>query len=123
VVILGPTGRNFAAGMSGGVAYVLDEAENFADRCNLEMVGLEKLTDADEIEEVWKMIQRHQTYTQSTLAAKILADWQKSVPKFVKVLPTDYKRVLESLKRVESQGLTGDEAILAAFEENARAGN
>jgi glutamate synthase (ferredoxin) len=123
VVILGPTGRNFAAGMSGGIAYVLDEAENFADRCNLEMVGLEPLMDADEIEEVWKMIQRHQTYTQSTLAGKILADWSKFIPKFVKVMPTDYKRVLESLKRVKAQGLTGDEAILAAFEENSRAGH
>ncbi|MBP9901595.1 MAG: glutamate synthase large subunit [Verrucomicrobia bacterium] len=123
VVILGPTGRNFAAGMSGGVAYVLDEAENFADRCNMEMVGLEPLTDADEIEEVWKMIQRHQTYTQSVLAAKILADWKKFIPKFVRVMPTDYKRVLESLKKVREQGLTGDEAILAAFEQNSRAGN
>ncbi len=123
VVILGPTGRNFAAGMSGGVAYVLDEAENFADRCNLEMVGLEPLTDTDEIGEVWKMIQRHQTYTQSAVAAKILADWKKFIPKFVKVMPTDYKRVLESLKKVKGQGLTGDEAILAAFEENTRAGH
>jgi glutamate synthase (ferredoxin) len=123
VVILGPTGRNFAAGMSGGIAYVLDEAENFADHCNLEMVGLEPLTDADEIEEVWKMIQRHQAYTQSALAAKVLADWNKFVPKFVKVMPTDYKRVLESLKKVKAQGLTGDEAILAAFEENSRAGH
>ncbi len=123
VVILGPTGRNFAAGMSGGVAYVLDEAENFADRCNMEMVGLEKLTDADEIEEVWKLIQRHQTYTESALAAKILADWKKFIPRFVKVMPTDYKRVLESLQKMKAQGLTGDEAILAAFEENSRAGN
>ena len=123
VVILGPTGRNFAAGMSGGVAYVLDEAENFADRCNMEMVGLGPLTDADEIEEVWKMIQRHQAYTQSPVAAKILADWQKFAPKFVKVLPADYQRVLESLKKVKAQGLTGDAAILAAFEENTRAGH
>jgi glutamate synthase (ferredoxin) len=69
------------------------------------------------------MIQRHQTYTQSTLAAKILADWKRFIPQFVKVMPADYKRVLESLKRVKSQGLSGDEAILAAFEENARAGN
>ena len=87
------------------------------------MVGLEKLTDTDEIEEVWKLIQRHQTYTQSAVAAKILADWNKFVPRFVKVMPTDYKRVLESLQRVKGQGLTGDEAILAAFEENSRAGN
>ena len=67
VVVLGPTGRNFAAGMSGGIAYVLDEAGDFPRRCNLQMVALEKLEDADEIEQVWKMIQRHQTYTRSAL--------------------------------------------------------
>ena len=80
--------------MSGGVAYVLDEAGDFPRRCNLQMVALEKLEDADEIELVWKMIQRHQTYTQSALAAKLLANWQQAVPKFVKVMPKDYKRVL-----------------------------
>jgi glutamate synthase (ferredoxin) len=120
VVVLGPTGRNFAAGMSGGVAYVLDEAGDFARRCNLQMVGLEKLEDADETELVWKMIQRHQAYTQSALAASLLASWQQVVPKFVKVMPKDYKRVLQSLKRVEQTGLTGEQAIMAAFEENAR---
>ena len=77
VVVLGPTGRNFAAGMSGGVAYVLDEAGDFPRRCNLQMVGLEKLEDPDEIEQVWKMVQRHQTYTQSALAARLLAHWQQ----------------------------------------------
>ncbi len=120
VVVLGPAGRNFAAGMSGGVAYVLDEVGDFPQRCNLQMVGIEKLEDADEIELVWKMIQRHQTYTRSARAAKVLAEWQQIVPKFVKIMPKDYKRVLESLKRVEQSGLSGEEAIMAAFEENAR---
>jgi glutamate synthase (ferredoxin) len=120
VVILGPTGRNFAAGMSGGIAYILDEAGTFAKRCNMEMVGLGPLTDADEIEEVWKLIQRHQTYTKSERASKILADWKNFVPKFVKVLPKDYARVLAELKKVQSQGLSGDEAIMAAFEANVR---
>jgi glutamate synthase (ferredoxin) len=120
VVVLGRTGRNFAAGMSGGVAYVLDEARDFSTRCNMELIGLEKLLDADEIEEVWKLIQRHQTYTQSERAAKVLADWKNLVPKFVKVLPKDYKRVLQSLKKVQSQGLSGEQAIMAAFEENVR---
>jgi glutamate synthase (ferredoxin) len=119
VVVLGPTGRNFAAGMSGGVAYVLDEAGDFARRCNLQMVALEKLDDANETELVWKMIQRHQAYTQSALAARLLANWRQVVPKFVKVMPKDYKRVLQSLKRVEQTGLTGEQAIMAAFEENA----
>ncbi len=76
VVVLGKTGRNFAAGMSGGIAYVLDETGDFQSRCNLELVGLEKLSDADEIEELWKLIQRHQAFTKSELAAKILADWR-----------------------------------------------
>ena len=119
-MILGLAGRNFAAGMSGGVAYVLDEVGDFPRRCNLQMVGLEKLEDADEIELVWKMIQRHQTYTRSARAGKVLADWDHMVPRFVKVMPKDYKRVLQSLKRVEESGLSGEQAIMAAFEENAR---
>jgi glutamate synthase (ferredoxin) len=120
VVILGPTGRNFAAGMSGGVAYVLDEKGEFPARCNIQMVSLEKLEDADEIESLWKMIQRHQTYTRSALAEKVLGDWKNCVLKFVKVMPKDYKRVLQTMKKVQSQGLSGDQAVMAAFEENAR---
>ncbi len=123
VVILGPTGRNFAAGMSGGIAYILDEKGDFASRCNMEMVSLEKLSEADEIESVWKQIQRHQTFTHSELAAKILADWKNYIPKFVKVLPQDYARVLKSLKKMQSQGLSGDDAIMAAFEENVKGGH
>jgi glutamate synthase (ferredoxin) len=120
VVVLGLTGRNFAAGMSGGVAYVLDKTGDFRTRCNQQMVSLEKLEDADEIEQVWKMIQRHQTYTGSELASKVLAAWKHMVPQFVKVMPKDYKRVLQSLKRVQESGLSGDQAIMAAFRENAR---
>jgi glutamate synthase (ferredoxin) len=120
VVVLGPTGRNFAAGMSGGVAYVLDEAGDFARRCNLQMVSLEKLVDADEIETVWKLIQRHQTYTKSARAAKILAEWQATIPLFVKVMPKDLKRAQECLRKIEQTGLGGEEAIMAAFEANAR---
>jgi glutamate synthase (ferredoxin) len=120
VVVLGRTGRNFAAGMSGGIAYVLDEAGDFATRCNPDLVGLEKLEDTDEIEEIWKLVQRHRAYTDSQRAATVLADWKNLVPKFVKVMPKDYARVLQSLKKVQSQGLSGDEAIMAAFEENIR---
>jgi len=123
VIVLGKTGRNFAAGMSGGVAYVLDEAGDFKSRCNMELVALEILSDADETEEVWKLIQRHQAFTHSERAAKILGDWKNFVPKFVKVMPQDYKRVLLSLKKVQSQGLTGDEAVMAAFEENVKGGH
>jgi glutamate synthase (ferredoxin) len=120
VVVLGPTGRNFAAGMSGGVACVLDETGDFPRRCNQQMVELEKLEDPDELELVWKLIQRHQFYTRSSRAARILAHWPEMAPKFVKVMPRDYRRVLEALKRVQSSGLTGEQAIMAAFEENAR---
>jgi glutamate synthase (ferredoxin) len=120
VIVIGRTGRNFAAGMSGGIAYVLDEAGDFSTRCNQQMVELEKLTDANETEEVWKLIQRHQAYTNSERAGKVLADWKSLVPKFVKVIPKDYKRVLQSMKKVEEKGLSGDQAIMAAFEENVR---
>jgi len=120
VVVLGPTGRNFAAGMSGGIAYVLDESGDFPCRCNQQMVGLERLEEPDEIEQVWKLIQRHQTYTHSPRAAKVLAHWAQMAPRFVKVMPKDYKRVLQALKRVQDSGLSGEQAIMAAFEENAR---
>jgi glutamate synthase (ferredoxin) len=125
VVVLGKTGRNFAAGMSGGIAYILDEAGDFKTRCNMELVALEKLTDADadEIEEVWKLIQRHQTFTRSERAAKILADWTAFIPKFVKVLPQDYARVLRELKKAHDDGLTGDEAVMAAFTANVKGGH
>jgi glutamate synthase (ferredoxin) len=118
VVVLGSTGRNFAAGMSGGVAYVFDENGDFATRCNAAMVGLEKLTDADEIEELRQTIARHGDATKSKRAWKILAEWNPA--KFVKVMPKDYKRALASLKKAEAAGLSGDEAINMAFEENAR---
>ncbi|MDB6032586.1 MAG: large subunit of NADH-dependent glutamate synthase [Verrucomicrobiales bacterium] len=120
VVVLGQTGRNFAAGMSGGVAYVLDEAGDFSLRCNKQMVGLEKLEDAEEIEELRTMIQRHADYTKSQRAFKILALWEQYVPKFVKVMPKDYKRMLQAIKRVKAAGLSGEEAVMAAFEENAK---
>ncbi len=124
VVVLGQTGRNFAAGMSGGVAYVLDEAGDFATRCNLQMVGLEKLEDPDEIEEVWKMIQRHQTYTQSERAARILANWQKLRAE-VRQGHAEGLQARAAVARksaVQESGLSGDQAIMAAFEENAHDG-
>ena len=119
VVILGPAGRNFAAGMSGGIAYVLDEVGDFPRRCNTQMVNLEKLTDDDEMEAVWKMIQRHFAYTKSKRAETVLADWKQTASRFVKVMPRDYQRILQSIKRVEQSGLGGEEAIMAAFQENA----
>ncbi|MDQ5980079.1 MAG: hypothetical protein QG602_3054, partial [Verrucomicrobiota bacterium] len=120
VVVLGRAGRNFGAGMSGGIGYVLDEAGDFAGRVNPQMVGIEKLTDAKEIAAVKAMIQKHLDYTKSERAKTVLADWDKFVPKFVKVMPKDYKRMLACIERAQAQGLTGDEAIMSAFEENAR---
>jgi glutamate synthase (ferredoxin) len=120
VVILGLAGRNFGAGMSGGVAYVLDEVGNFATRVNPQMVGVEKLEDAAEIAEVRKLVENHLKYTKSTRAKAVLDNWSALVPKFVKVMPKDYKRMLACIKKAHEQGLTGEEAIMAAFEENAR---
>jgi glutamate synthase (ferredoxin) len=120
VIILGPCGRNFAAGMSGGVAYVLDEKGDFHSRCNRQMVELERFVDDAEVEEVRQMIQRHAEYTQSQRAWRVLALWDKYCGQFVKVMPRDYKRVLQELKKVEEQGLSGEEAIMAAFEANAQ---
>jgi glutamate synthase (ferredoxin) len=120
VVVLGPTGRNFAAGMSGGIAYILDEAGDFATHCNTQMAGLETLEDAEEIAELRQMIQRHADYTGSQKAAKVLAHWEEMVPRFVKVMPRDYKRVLQALKQALEDGLSGDDALTAAFEANAK---
>ena len=97
-VILGPTGRNFASGMSGGVAYVLDEGGDFNLRCNLELVDLEPVEDPEDIAELRELISEHQTYTNSEVAARVLEDWESMLAKFVKVMPRDYKRVLEEMK-------------------------
>jgi glutamate synthase (ferredoxin) len=120
VVVLGETGRNFAAGMSGGVAYVLDEQGDFATRCNPQMVGLETLDDPDEIADLRQMIQRHADYTGSQRAIALLADWENTLSKMVRVMPRDYKRVIQAIKTALDSGLSGDEALTAAFEANAR---
>ena len=93
VAVLGPTGRNFAAGMSGGVAYVLDEAGTFARRCNTELVALDPLDEADE-EALTLLVSEHAERTGSPVAGRLLADWEQSLTRFVKVMPHDFKRVL-----------------------------
>jgi glutamate synthase (ferredoxin) len=120
IVIIGPTGRNFAAGMSGGTAFILDEAGDFASRCNKAMVAIGKLDDPEEAEIVLQMIKRHAEYTKSQKAFKVIALWEEMLPKFVKVIPHDYARVLAALKKAEAAGLSGDDAMTAAFEENVR---
>lgn len=118
VLVLGPTGRNFAAGMSGGVAYVLRRKGLFEKRCNTEMVSLYPLTDENEIEEVRDLLEKHVHYTDSTFAAEILENFETYLPDFVKIMPKDYERMLQAVKDVEAKGLTGDEAMMAAFEAN-----
>jgi len=106
VVILGKTGRNFGAGMSGGVAYVWDKDKDLAKQCNTETFELEAVTDAADIAELKTLISRHLEYTESTVAAQILADWDTALAQFVKVMPTDYKRVLnERAKRIQAQAV------------------
>ena len=120
VVVLGATGRNFAAGMSGGIAYVLDERGDFSGKVNAQMVGLQRLQDTEEITEVRRLVERHLAHTSSDRARQVLDAWDEAVTRFVKVIPRDYKRMLEAIARAEEQGLVGEEAIMVAFEENAR---
>jgi glutamate synthase (ferredoxin) len=105
VVVLGRTGRNFAAGMSGGIAYVLDVHDNFRSRCNMEMVDVERLEDAEDIETVQTLLRRHVRFTRSSVAAGLLADWESAREQFAKVIPRDYRRVLlaEAQARAESR--------------------
>lgn len=98
VIVLGKTGRNFAAGMSGGIAYVLDVDGKFRSRCNAELVDLDKVEDEEDILTLRMMIQQHQRHTGSQLAREVLSDLENLLPKFIKVFPRDYKRVLASMK-------------------------
>src|SRR5436190_487231 len=108
VVVLGLTGRNFAAGMSGGIAYVLDFDGDFAERCNLEMVELET-PSAEDFEEIRALVEEHRARTASTVATHVLAEWQSLIGSWVKVMPTDYKRVLAEARsrRAEPASMNG----------------
>jgi glutamate synthase (NADPH/NADH) large chain len=110
VAVLGPVGRNFAAGMSGGVAYLLDPDPR---RVNTEMVDLEPLRPGD-AEFLRDLIERHLQETGSAVADKLLASWDSSLPRFARVMPTDYKRVLAATRRAEREGGDVDEAVMAA---------
>jgi glutamate synthase domain-containing protein 3 len=102
-VILGPTGRNFAAGMSGGIAYIWDPENEFEPNCNLEMVDLEAVEIEADIAELKNLIQEHAGHTGSTVAKAVLENWETALGQFVKVMPTDYKRVLEERKQREKE--------------------
>ncbi|MFN8087796.1 MAG: glutamate synthase large subunit [Mycobacterium sp.] len=113
VVILGQTGRNFAAGMSGGVAFVYDPGNNLPANLNTEMVALEQLDDAD-LDWLYEILTAHVAATDSAVGQRILADWTGQVGNFVKVMPRDYKRVLEAIAAAELAGEDVDAAIMAA---------
>ena len=118
VVVLGRTGRNFAAGMSGGVAYVHDSDGNFPSRVNREMVDLEELADPAEIAELRALVERHVRATGSGRGKRMLAGWAGAVKRFVKVMPRDYRRMLVAIDKASSEGLDGEKALMAAFEMN-----
>jgi glutamate synthase domain-containing protein 3 len=105
VVVIGPTGRNFAAGMSGGIAYVLDTDGHFKKNCNPGMVDLFAVTQPQDILELKTLIEKHFRYTQSTVAEGILKDWDRILGKFVKVYPRDYRRVLEEAETIKKAAL------------------
>ncbi|MCM2680633.1 glutamate synthase large subunit [Echinimonas agarilytica] len=113
-IILGNTGRNFAAGMSGGVAYVLDVNGDFASKCNMEMVQLETIDDAEESNELKSLIEKHQQHTGSDVAAELLADWETSLTRFVKVMPVDYKQMQAYMKQARDTGQYDTEQDVAA---------
>ena len=96
VVVLGRTGRNFAAGMSGGIAYVLDEDNDFRERYNPDMVELEPVRDLADEQVLKQLIEWHRHYTGSEKASKVLDHWQEMLPRFVKVMPIAYRKVLEA---------------------------
>jgi glutamate synthase (NADPH) large chain len=100
-VVLGTTGRNFAAGMSGGIAYVLDVNGDFEYYCNKGLVELGPVEDKADISELQELIGKHLLYTQSPLASMVLTNWEEYLPKFVKVIPLEYKKVLNEMKLKE----------------------
>jgi glutamate synthase domain-containing protein 3 len=120
VVVLGATGRNFGAGMSGGIAYILDEDRLFEGRCNKEMVSIKPLEDPAEVEVVLGMIRKHAQLTGSKRAQDILVRWAEMRALFVRVVPNDYSRVLEAQEQMRQKGLSPEEAEMAAFELNTK---
>ena len=104
--------------MSGGITYVYDKDGDFADKCNAEMVDLLPVTQQTDIDELMSLIEAHQATTNSPIATALLKNWKASLPKFVKILPRDYGRMLEAIEEVKSQGLSGEQLLMAAFELN-----
>lgn len=114
VVVLGPTGRNFGAGMSGGVAFVYDPEDEFHRSLNNEMVDLETSLDGEDTDFLREILRRHQEETGSEVASAILDRWHQQVRSFKKVMPKDYKRVIDAIATAEEQGRDVEEAVMAA---------
>ena len=114
VLVIGSTGRNFGAGMSGGVAYVLADKEDFKIQCNLGMVDLDDVEEDEDVETIKAMLSKHLEYTQSTVAKNILDNWKDHQSRFIKVMPQDYKRVLAAIKKARVEGISEDEAVMEA---------
>ena len=114
-VVLGMTGKNFAAGMSGGVAYVLDEDRDLYTRLNKELVSSKEVTDKYDILELKKIIEDHVTYTNSKKGKEILANWEEYLPKFKKIIPHDYQKITKTIVQLEEKGLSSEQAQIEAF--------
>ncbi len=115
VVVLGTTGKNFAAGMSGGVAYVLDMDNDLYKRLNKEMISIESVTDKYEVSELKQLIMDHVNYTNSDIGKKILDDFENYLPKFKKIIPKDYKKMMNMIVAFEEKGLSREKAAIEAF--------
>ena len=115
VVILGNTGNNFAAGMSGGVAYILDEDNKLYLNLNKTLVSTEEVTDKYDVMELKQMIQKHVAYTNSEKGKRILDNFSEYLPKFKKVVPNDYKKMLNKIVLLEEKGLSSEQAQIEAF--------
>lgn len=115
VLIIGKTGRNFGAGMSGGIAYVYNEDGSFENKCNMELIILEKLNDEDK-EDLKQMLQNHYKYTNSQKAKNMLNNFDIEINKFIKVIPKAYKQVIEQIKLAKEEGLSDDDAMMKAFQ-------
>ncbi|WP_050638727.1 MULTISPECIES: glutamate synthase large subunit [Clostridia] len=115
VVILGQTGKNFAAGMSGGIAYVLDMKNDLYRKVNKDMVNIERLTDKYDVQELKNMIQEHVAYTNSVIGKEILDHFKEYLPKFKKIIPEDYERMMSAILQMEEKGLSSEQAKMEAF--------
>lgn len=120
VVVLGSTGKNFAAGMSGGIAYVLDEKTDFYKRLNKEMVSFEEVTNKYDVLELKEMIKEHVAYTNSAKGKEILDNFGEYLPRFKKVVPHDYRRMMNTIVQMEEKGLSSEQAQIEAFYANSK---